>query len=199
MAADATPVASQVTSSTSPPEDSLEDYFDRLDAAFATLGNAPAGHGSAAPLESDDAGLELPTLDHVLRPGAGDGRRLGVSPLASLRPLEPASPPSVPLPAPPPPAVTPPAQESETGGRSLLAQAFNALLAVEQGEPAAGPIRLTREEPPPIVTEAMVEEVTRRVLLRLSPDSVRGVVADIVSEIAERLVREEIHRIRNGD
>jgi hypothetical protein len=38
--------------------------------------------------------------------------------------------------------------------------------------------------------------VTRRVLARLAPDSARDVVADIVSDVAERLVREEIHRIR---
>jgi len=36
------------------------------------------------------------------------------------------------------------------------------------------------------------------VLLRLSPDSVRAVVADIVAEVAERLIREEIQRIRGG-
>jgi CheY-like chemotaxis protein len=192
---EAPPVTGAIARSASPREDSLEDYFDRLDAAFATLGNAPAG---VTPNEPDEAGLELPTLDHLLRHGGADVRR-DANPLASLRPMEPSgNPPMAAAPAPSVPPVTSPAPESESGGRSLLAQAFNALLAVEQGEAAAGPIRLTREEPPPIVTEAMVEEVTRRVLLRLSPESVRGVVADIVSEIAERLVREEIHRIRNG-
>jgi hypothetical protein len=38
--------------------------------------------------------------------------------------------------------------------------------------------------------------VTRRVIERLSPEAVRAVVADVVSEVAERLVKEEIERIR---
>ena len=50
--------------------------------------------------------------------------------------------------------------------------------------------------PEPAVTDALVDEVTRRVLERLGPDAVRAVVADIVADVAERLVRQEIARIR---
>jgi len=47
------------------------------------------------------------------------------------------------------------------------------------------------------VSEAMIEEVTRRVIERLGPAVARDVVVQVVSEVAERLVREEIARIRN--
>lgn len=46
--------------------------------------------------------------------------------------------------------------------------------------------------------DAALDDLTRRVVARLAPDRVRAVVADVVSEVAERLVREEIHRIRTG-
>jgi hypothetical protein len=193
-----------------PAGDSLEDYFDRLDAAFASLGSTTAAASGPAPGASsqaatgvtprdadvDDAGAGIPTLDRVLGSGAREARQDPAPYNAPYRGSELAAPATVPA---QPPAASPGNSSPATnGGRSLLAQAFNALLAVEQGEPGTGLIRLTKESPPPVVTEAMVEEVTRRVLLRLSPDSVRGVVGDIVSEIAERLVREEIQRIRNG-
>ena len=44
--------------------------------------------------------------------------------------------------------------------------------------------------------ETVVDELTRRVLERLAPDTARDLVADIVADVAERLVREEIERIR---
>ncbi len=187
----ATAPAVRESISAMPTGDSLEDYFDRLDAAFATLGNGAAAD-TEDDAEPDDAHLAIPTLDRVLGSGAREARPEMPRFAAPLRAVEP---PAVQRSS---PAAAPAAGQPSDGSRSLLAQAFNALLAVEEGEPNAGLIRLSKESPPPVVTEAMVEEVTRRVLLRLSPDSVRGVVADIVSEIAERLVREEIQRIRNG-
>lgn len=50
--------------------------------------------------------------------------------------------------------------------------------------------------PAPAITDELVEEVTRRVAERLGTPAVRQVVADIVADVAERLVREEIARIR---
>jgi hypothetical protein len=41
-----------------------------------------------------------------------------------------------------------------------------------------------------------VEEVARRVAERLGEAALREVVADVVSTVAERLVREEIARIK---
>ena len=49
----------------------------------------------------------------------------------------------------------------------------------------------------PAVTDALVEEVTRRVVERLGTAAIREVVADVVAEVSERLVRQEIARIRN--
>jgi hypothetical protein len=47
-----------------------------------------------------------------------------------------------------------------------------------------------------VITEAFLDEVVRRVLDRLGPDVARALVAEIVSEVSERLVKEEIERIR---
>lgn len=80
---------------------------------------------------------------------------------------------------------------------SLIADAFAAILALEEGQPGAQPVRLVTGDAEPRITEALVEELTRRIIERLAPDAVRAVVADVVSEVAERLVREEIERIRN--
>ena len=49
----------------------------------------------------------------------------------------------------------------------------------------------------PLVTDSMVDEVTRRVVERLGTQALREIVADVVSDVAERLIREEIARIRN--
>ena len=47
-----------------------------------------------------------------------------------------------------------------------------------------------------MATDDLIEQVTRRVLDRLSDRVVREAAADLVSKIAERLVREEIERIK---
>ena len=97
--------------------------------------------------------------------------------------------------------VPPPVSERQPVS-GLIAEAFAALLALEDGEPGARAVRLTFAEKPsaavePAITDALIEDVVRRVIERLAPDVVRSVVADIVSETAERLVKEEIERIRN--
>jgi hypothetical protein len=81
----------------------------------------------------------------------------------------------------------------------VIADVFNALFAVEQGEADAAPIRLTpSQSTAPIVTDELIDEVTRRVVQRLAPGAANDVVARIVSEVAERLVREEIARIKSA-
>jgi CheY-like chemotaxis protein len=191
---------------------SLDEYFDRLDAAFATLSGASI---PADDRPGDDGGFDergsVPTLDDLL--GADFGAL--PSPAIDLPLNPPAVAPFAPKPfvAPPtvePPDVTPtrapaPAQRQPDtehhapapGSDRIVADAFTALLAVEQGEPGAAPVRLTAAQAGPVITEAFMDEVVRRVMERLSPGVVRDAVADIVSEVAERLVREEIERIRN--
>jgi hypothetical protein len=53
-----------------------------------------------------------------------------------------------------------------------------------------------------VITEAFIEEITRRVLERLGPGAVTAVhdvVARIVSDVSERLVEQEIRRIRGKE
>jgi CheY-like chemotaxis protein len=102
------------------------------------------------------------------------------------------------------PAVSavPPSAVSEAppavGGAPPLADAFAALLAAEQGQgprpsmvasPAAADVPLTAE---------FVDAVAGRVFARLASSVSDARVADIVSTIAERLVREEIDRIKSS-
>jgi len=47
------------------------------------------------------------------------------------------------------------------------------------------------------VTDALVDEVTRRVVERLGTAAIRDLVADVVADVSERLIREEIARIRH--
>jgi CheY-like chemotaxis protein len=79
--------------------------------------------------------------------------------------------------APPPPAPT----------KVSLANAFSALLAAEQSRPAAA----ASVAPPEIPTE-VIEEAVRRILNQMTGEAVR----QIVLETAERLIREEIERIK---
>ena len=76
---------------------------------------------------------------------------------------------------------------SSPAGKVSLANAFSALLAAEQSkQPAVG------APASPAITEAGVEELVRRVLARMSAEDVRR----IVIETTERLVKEEIEKIK---
>ena len=68
-----------------------------------------------------------------------------------------------------------------------LADAFAALLAAERGQPFVAP-------PPAPVPEDTIEEIVRLVINRMSDQAVRTTVVDI----AERLVRQEIERIKSA-
>jgi len=46
------------------------------------------------------------------------------------------------------------------------------------------------------LTEATIDEITRRVLERLAPGAVSPVVTDVITKVAERLLREEIARLK---
>jgi CheY-like chemotaxis protein len=72
-------------------------------------------------------------------------------------------------------------------GKVSLANAFSALLAAEQSKQ---PVAAAAASAP--VTEADVEELVRRVLARMTADDVRR----IVIETTERLVKEEIEKIK---
>lgn len=76
------------------------------------------------------------------------------------------------------PAATP-------GSRVSLAVAFSALLAAEQSAPNAGGL-------PAGLSQSVLEDVVRRVLLN------DGAMRHVVLEVAERMVKEEIGRIKSS-
>lgn len=82
-----------------------------------------------------------------------------------------------------------------------LTDAFAALLDAERsGEPSL-PARLApfaAPAPPPIDVDALADQIARKVLEQLSDRVVRETVAEIVGNTAERLVREEIERIKRN-
>jgi CheY-like chemotaxis protein len=183
-------------------ESKLDDYFDRLDAAFAELGNdTDRDRRPRAEPRDDYDGRDVPTLESLLAVSSG------------------TSPDELPPPEPPVPvelaeyepvmqhvaartssAVRESPQPME--GRNLVADMFAALFAAEQGEavaPAAPYHAPSRPSgAPATVTDGLVDEVTRRVVERLAPDAANELVAQIVSEVAERLIREEISRIKSA-
>ena len=149
-------------------DEDTKRYWRRLDAKFASL-TAPTPSAPVAPSDSpvSPAAFSEPPVS----PAAP------FEPPASPRPVAPAS--------------------------GLIADAFAALLALEDGQPGAKPVRLTTGDghplhaAAPVITDAVIEDIVRRVVERLGPEAVRAVVVDVVSEISERLVKEEIERIRN--
>ena len=83
----------------------------------------------------------------------------------------------------PAPAAPPPAKVS-------LVNAFSALLAAEQSsQPAA-----QAQTAAPVLSDATVEDAVRRVLARMTDDLVRRIVV----ETAERLIKEEIQKIKDN-
>ena len=130
----------------------LDEYFDRLDAAFAKLGAVP----TPAPV------LEIPASK------AAPGTATAASEPAPTRP--------------------PPAPTVQTSVPTL-SEAFAALLSAEQGRPVA-----PRPELSPALSDDAIDEIVRRVIARMGDAEMRGAVLDA----AERLVREEIDRIKKG-
>jgi hypothetical protein len=126
--------------------------------------------------DDNDAAQEPPALETLELPT----RPLWSTPAAAA--------PSLDFPAPVaaaslPPVAPPPAQVPAP--KVTLASAFTALLAAEQSAQPAQPAA-------PALTEASVEDAVRRVLVRMTDDLVRRIVLDT----AERLIREEIERIK---
>jgi CheY-like chemotaxis protein len=80
-----------------------------------------------------------------------------------------------------------PAHASAPPAKVSLATAFSELLAAEQARPAQ-----TGPTAPPQIPEAAIEEAVRRILARMTGEAVRQIVLDT----AERLIREEIEKIK---
>ena len=236
------------------PGDAMEEYFDRLDAAFANLEMPHPSQSDdrqvkdgrdqelhrGEPSGSQKPGEELENwdLDTVATDdsaprtsnlaAANDSDRTAASPTKPRAPSVPLAPPvRQALSAPPAPSVrpapaTPPAprapgaketaqspQPAHAPGRAepapapmpvptpSLADAFTALLAAEQRIPGwSGTTQLRGQAGASAIPDGLVEELTRRVLDRVTAQGVRDVVADTVSNVVERLVRDEIEGIK---
>jgi CheY-like chemotaxis protein len=151
--------------------DELDEYFDRLGKAFAERLSAAA-----------DTAVQSVT--------PSDGSEQGITDWSAALPASQSSPPAVE--SAPPSETAAAAQTTERATPSPLAEAFAALFAAEHGTP---PIDATPAARGPAIDD-IVEQVSRRVLAQLHERVVRETVADLVSDIAERLVREEIERIK---
>ncbi len=83
---------------------------------------------------------------------------------------------------------------------SSLLDAFSALLAAERTAERPSAVRLSATPTPaPTVPSAeMAERGVRQLLTELPEDALRRIVEDVVSATAERLVREEIERIKRN-
>lgn len=171
--------------------DELDEYFDRLGKAFAERLSAAAE----------------PVREPVEQPEVSEQGTSDVS-SATATDLQDAQPPSGPVsiesdrppatepapafdtaPAPEPPAA---AAATDRSTPSVLAEKFAALLAAE---PDALAIDRAAAGHGPAIDD-IVEQVSRRVLTQLTERVVRQTVADLVADVAERLVREEIERIK---
>jgi AcrR family transcriptional regulator len=150
---------------------SVDEYFDRLDAAFASLDSLPAR------TESVEAARGPHTSPGTTNTGLGHE-------LANWHPeVEvPRGEADAPAPLVPAPSAAP---------LPTLAEAFAALLSAERGSPVTAPAAAPAAAPG-AAHEELIEQVTRRVIERIGADSVRGAVI----EVAERLVAEEIARIK---
>jgi len=171
------------------PAQSLDDYLERLDDAL-TAATGPISVRSAVdrmPEPVAGPAFEPPPAAQSGAVPASDA----VTPVDSAR--ERAT-----------PEASPPSPDAPS-----LADAFSALLAAELGEAplpdtwssqGRGPGRAkggaASSAAAPVITDAFVEEVSKRVLDRLTDNLVREVVERRVLEIAERLVLEEIERIK---
>ncbi len=135
-----------------PPAATVEEYFDRLDQAFASLAEGTAR--SEEPTEEPSQPEALSAAEPVL------------APVVAQFPT--------------------------------LSEAFAALLDAEQAGPAAGQPGwpASRGTSAAVVPDDLVDRVTHDVLQRLSDRVVKETVADIVSSVAERMVRDEIDRIK---
>jgi len=188
-----------------PPEDgaeSIDDYFDQLDAAFSNLSARPSPPTAPASPEIDWFGLKhgssasmaepQPAMDHA-EPAPEPVWARTVPPVpaspppqaddfAALLEVEQAGPPpATPEPIPAPVAAIPAAEIPEV---EVSATAVPAA-AVSVPAPAAAPVA---------VTDDLVAQISARVLLQLTD----RVVRETVAEIAERLIRDEIERLKSS-
>jgi CheY-like chemotaxis protein len=180
----------------------VDDYFARLDRAFAALEprgegdratNAAGAHlgpepaaGAATSVADAQGGAEATRLAR----SGGDTTSRGdaeSSPAAAADPAAPVA----------PSAASPIAEDHSarpSAAAPTLAGAFAALLAIEQGQPLPPAARGWTPAPSPDV----LENIVRRVTAEIAEAVVRELAPAIVSDVAERLLREETARLTSA-
>lgn len=170
-----------------------------------SLGPAPTPLASVPPVRSDrEVEAYLEELDQKLASLSREDR-------PSLHEVEPpqVEPEDEVLAAPLPSAAVTPSEGSHFvapgGGRPALSPpslvaAFSALLTAERATPdrPVAPTRPVFDGATAPASDEVLERIARLALDRLSEDDIRGVVERVVSETAERLIREEIARITSN-
>jgi CheY-like chemotaxis protein len=154
---DVLPPAPGASSAGSAKVDALEDYFDRLDAAFANIGTpTPTPARVSAP--PPDLSRSMPEdLVPAAEPAAAD-----TDPMETWDPDMTAG--------------FGPARQPH------LANAFAALLAAEEGDGAGALDALGV----PAVSEQVIEDIVRRVIARMSEDVVRQAVLDVAERLVRQ-------------
>lgn len=197
----------------SPAAESLDEYFDRLDAAFAGLGEEPAAAAQARPVAAEPEPEPAPALerDDARKPAPRDDAFSSTleqwdPSLSEETPVAAATPPAATPPAPAAPAPAPAVAAAPAPSPAVapsLSDAFAALLAAEQAQivrpaPApASPVAPAAATPTPVAAAPIGDEVIEAVVERVIQRMTTGAVRDTVLQVAERLVREEIARIKN--
>lgn len=219
-----------------------DDYLDTLDAAFDSLDqhlaggtgesrgprNLPPPMRRVDPVDPRSPGRrpvpapEPAHADTILDADAdwfaaddqaGAERAADPQQLTATKGIQDVELPEVAAPAPP----AAPAVPVSVAPSVDVADAFTALLAFEQGEPAevpaagepaATPPPVVVSAPAPELTDAMLDQIASRVADRLNASlfedhlrdamarTVRDTVRSVVSETSERLVRDEIARVK---
>ena len=199
--------------------DSLDEYFDRLDAAFSKAAPPPRDVQAekareAEPLRTagslavDFGDWDLPKSSTFAQGAPADKPAFATGVVPEKPAVAQGAPAERAAPAPYQPSVASRVEAAapvrvETPAPELppsLADAFAALLAAEQGL-AAPQAAASGPEPfqparvaTPAVTDEVIEEIVGRVIARLTDQTVR----ETVLSTAERLVREEIERVKKG-
>ena len=79
---------------------------------------------------------------------------------------------------------------------SDLAKAFRNYLAEDQNAQSLATARSERDHPAPLVTDEMIGTLRTEVVSKMTDSIGREITADVVAEVAERLVRAEIARMK---
>jgi CheY-like chemotaxis protein len=200
----------------------LDEYFDRLDQAFATraAGSEPAPARPAGPepidwyAASEPAAGEVPDEWDLSEETSADLPLSYASPAPAFSAAAAAeapgpardavaSPPAAAESAPAPAPVATPILPPALPPLPSLADAFSALLAAEQASADATAARWPAAPHAPAgpagaapIDDEVIEAVARRVLERLTDRVVRDTASEIITRVAERLVRDEIDRIK---